>query len=391
MRNLKIVGSATWKHHELPFAAATWDSTRGSLICAFGPSREDPIITLQRWKSPRTKHVHGRSSAAATDGNDRHTVASWTASPSPLSASPLDRILSLHYFEDDRTVCLVFARGDIVIVREEPLSGEEDIEIVGTVDAGINAAGWSPDEELLAISTEEGTLLFMTRQFDGAGESVLSPNDLHASTHVSVGWGSSETQFKGKRARALRDPTMPEKIDEGRLSTRDTGIASISWRGDGAFLALSTVHAAKRRVIRVYERNGTRVSTSEPVDGLEGALSWRPAGNLLAGIQRLQDHVDVVFFEQNGLRHGQFDLRIDQEAMNGWASCIHVSWNIDSTVLAISFRDRVQLWTMSNYNYYLKQELHLGPTPTESIPVSVAWSTSSPLSLAISSNGWDSR
>jgi elongator complex protein 1 len=153
---------------------------------------------------------------------------------------------------------------------------------------------------------------------------------------------------------------MPEKIDEGVLSPNDDSRATISWRGDGAYLAISTIEGAARRLIRVYSREGVLDSVSEPVDGLEGALSWRPAGNLIAGIQRVESRTDVVFFERNGLRHGQFSLRLTPEQLRTPEQHIRLSWNSDSTVLAVILKDCVQLWTMGNYHWYLKQEIRTG-------------------------------
>lgn len=282
------------------------------------------------------------------------------------------------------TACLVLAGGDITVVREEPQAGEDRIEIVGSVDEGITAARWSPDEELLAITTKADTLVFMSRGFEGVTDVAISPEDLKASNHVSVGWGKKETQFKGKGAKAMRDPTMPEKIDEGVLSSNDDSRVSISWRGDGAYLAISTVEAATRRVVRVYSREGVLESVSEPVDGLEGALSWRPAGNLIAGIQRLQDRVDVVFFERNGLRHGQFTLRITPEQLQRQDEHIKLHWNSDSTVLAAVMSSQIQLWTTSNYHWYLKQvishEILLVANP-------LAWHPEKPLRLLTVGSG----
>ncbi|KAI9887623.1 MAG: hypothetical protein M1823_000607 [Watsoniomyces obsoletus] len=385
MRNLKNLRCVECHWSENTLTASAWDSSTDDLICAFGPSEGDPHITLKRWMCSDVRGRTVRPPKTKDIQDDICTIASWEAlSPSP--SLPCDKIISLQYFGDIKTTCVVLAGGDILLVREAPGPGEEDIETVGSVDAGITAARWSPDEERLALTTEAQTLLFMTRQFDGAGETIMAEEDLKASKHVSVGWGSAETQFKGKRAKALRDPTMPEKVDEGRLSPHDRGQVTISWRGDGAYVAVSTIHAGQRRVIRVYDRDGTLDSVSEPVDGLEGALSWRPAGNLLAGVQRFPDHVEVVFFERNGLRHGQFDLRLDQEAMNSWATAIELDWNYDSTVLAVSFRDRVQLWTMGNYHYYLKQEIHLVQKQDLSAAISVTWSPTSALRLTIASD-----
>lgn len=277
--------------------------------------------------------------------------------------------------------------GDIVVVEEGLSPGDLHIEIMGSIDAGINAARWSPDEELLVITTKADTVVFMSRTFDGIAEASMTSADLSASKHVSVGWGKKETQFQGKgaKAKALRDPTIPERVDEGELSVNDDGQTNVSWRGDGAYVAISTIESASRRLIRVYTRDGVLDGVSEPVDGLEGALSWRPAGNLMAGVQRFSDHVDVVFFERNGLRHGQFTLRSTESVLDD-STRINLEWNTDSTVLAVSFGCTIQFWTMGNYHWYLKQEILL-----ESPCSRVSWHPEKALRLAIASSGWSSR
>lgn len=370
MRNLRNVWlRETQISSDLPLTATAWDTSSDSVVCTFGPTEQSPIIELRR-KRPD----------AQTDDSTDHRLsreafeclASWDA-PCPLPELPCDRVLSLHYFADNLTACLVLEGGDIIMVREEPLPGEDKIEILGSVDVGISAAAWSPDEELLAITTRARTLLYMTREFENVAEITLTQADLQSSQHVSVGWGKRETQFQGKRAKALRDPTVPEKVDEGKLSGNDDASTTISWRGDGAYVAVNSIEEGARRAVRVYSREGTLDSVSEPVDGLEGALSWRPSGNLIAGIQRLDDRIDVVFFERNGLRHGQFTLRLSEEERLSWGSQIQLSWNVDSTVLAVRFKDRVQLWTTGNYYYYLKQEIPIVVDPEFSFSYSFDW------------------
>ncbi|OJJ41142.1 hypothetical protein ASPWEDRAFT_247455 [Aspergillus wentii DTO 134E9] len=366
MRNLKNVRLAEVQlQNDLPLTATAWDTTSDAIVCTFGPAQDNAVIELRR-----KRHDAYFSDPVGADVFE--CIASWDA-PCPLPDLACDRVLSLHYFADNLTACLVLEGGDIIIVREEPLPGEDKIEILGSVDVGITAAAWSPDEELLAITTRANTFLYMTRDFENVADITFTPQDLQASQHVSVGWGKRETQFQGKRAKALRDPTVPEKFDEGKLSNNDDASTTITWRGDGAYVAVNSIEAGNRRVIRVYSREGTIDSVSEPVDGLEGALSWRPYGNLIAGIQRLDDRVDVVFFERNGLRHGEFTLRLTDEERASWASNIHLSWNIDSTVLAVQFKDRVQFWTMGNYHYYLKQEVPVTVSPEYSTPFSFTW------------------
>lgn len=196
----------------------------------------------------------------------------------------------------------------------------------------------------------------MGSSLDPVAEVAMTADDLQASKHVSVGWGKKETQFQGRGAKALRDPTIPEKVDEGVPSRHEDGATSISWRGDGSYVAINSVQDGTRRVIRVYSREGELDSASEPVDHLESSLSWRPSGNLMAGIQRYQDKVDVVFFERNGLRHGQFTLRSSLEDVIACPK-IQLEWNTDSTTLAVVLTKTVQFWTMGNYHWYLKQEI----------------------------------
>lgn len=291
----------------------------------------------------------------------------------------VDRVVSLHHFGDTLTTCLVLEGGDIVVVQESDGVNPRDgvhIEIMGSIDDGITAASWSPDEELLAITTKANTAVFMSRSFDGITDNTMTSDDLKASKHVSVGWGKKETQFQGRGAKALRDPTIPEKVDQGVLSPHDDGSVVISWRGDGAYVAINSIEAGIRRVIRVYSRDGVLDSVSEPVDGMEGTLTWRPAGNLMAGIQRFADRVDVIFFERNGLRHGQFSLRAPEDRTLA-KDRIQLEWNSDSTILAVTLDDRIQLWTMGNYHWYLKQEIFVWERP-----LSLTWHPEKPLRFA---------
>lgn len=265
---------------------------------------------------------------------------------------------------------LVLRNGDLVKIEDS------SVEIVGTVDGGIIAASWSPDEEVLALCTEQGSVLLMTRDFDPIHETNFSVDDLKASKHVNVGWGKAETQFQGKGAKAMRDPTVPEKVDHGIASQFETGDVVISWRGDGAYFAVSRLDVGKRRVVRTYSREGVLDSVSEPVDGLQHALSWRPSGNIICAVREMNDQLDMVFFERNGLRHGGFLLNNDSlRRVNGLA------WNSDSSILAVSFSDKTQLWTTGNYHWYLKLEFS---TPESS---SVCWHPENPQRFMISSPG----
>ncbi|KAI8634173.1 elongator complex protein [Xylariaceae sp. FL1651] len=378
MRNLRNIRYSTWDtdvncNGDI-ITSTCWDPAKDELLCTLGPNETDGRIRLLRILE------HVRASSVDVECQE---VASWDA-PSPNPDLVVDRVVSLHHFADSLTTCLVLEGGDIVVVQESEDSSPSDgvhIEIMGSIDEGITAASWSPDEDLLAITTKANTVIFMSRGFDGITDMAMVADDLSASKHVSVGWGKKETQFQGRGAKALRDPTIPEKVDEGVISPMDEGSTTVSWRGDGAYVAISSIEAGIRRVIRVYSRDGVLDSVSEPVDYMDSALSWRPTGNLIASIQRLGDRVDVIFFERNGLRHGQFSLRAPKGRTLA-KDKIRLAWNSDSTVLAVTLDDRIQLWTMGNYHWYLKQEIS-----TENQLEIVAWHPEKSLRFGAATSG----
>ncbi|KAK9365136.1 IKI3 family-domain-containing protein [Lipomyces kononenkoae] len=333
---------------DLPLSSTFFDAVNDALICTFGPSEEFQCIEIQE----------------VTKAGQVRVLASWDSvqvGPHP------DRIVDLHYFPDTNSAVLVLSGGNIVsvLVKDEDRTEEAIVEIVGSIDDGIAAAAWSPDEEILALVTGSQGFILLSRQFDPLAEQNIIADDLKISRHVSVGWGKKETQFEGKGVKGMRDPTIPEKIDEGVQSAMDDGKVRISWRGDGAYVSVNSVDTLDldvrqllRRTIRVYSREGVLDSVSEPVDGQESFVSWRPSGNLIASMQRVPDgeqrRLDVIFFERNGLRRYEFNTRLAPNE-----PILDLQWNVESSVLAVLLNNRIQLWTMSNYYWYLKQEVYL--------------------------------
>lgn len=302
-------------------------------------------------------------------------------------SSPESNFVSFSHFVDSASLVFVFENGDIISAvydASAPDYESTSVEIVGLIDAGIYTASWSPDEETLALLTKENNLIVLLRYFDPICEKHLNPEDINVadSKHVSVGWGKEETQFKGKGFKALererealkyagldlkedspmRDPTVAE-IEMGTLSNFDDGSFSISWRGDCEFFAVSTVEEVKshksysRRVIRVFSREGELDSVSEAIDGLEHTLAWRPSGSLIASTQRFTDSdgdvvLNVAFYERNGLRHGEFNTRLNPYE----EQIVNIEWSANSDVMAFHTNTCVRVWTTKNYHWYLKQE-----------------------------------
>lgn len=146
-------------------------------------------------------------------------------------------------------------------------------------------------------------------------------------------------------------------------SPDDDGLPALSWRGDGAYLVVSSLSPEglpgsendRHRTLRVYDRQGALQSTSEDVAGLEHTLVWRPSGNLIMATQRFgfegggagrEGRHDVIFYERNGLRHGEFSLKVNDLAVKGkgptfstdrrWGYKVReLTWNSDSNVLAV--------------------------------------------------------
>jgi elongator complex protein 1 len=212
---------------------------------------------------------------------------------------------------------------------------------------------------------------------------------------INVGWGSKQTQFHGSLGKAAAQAPAASSLSSVGVSPDDDLLTRISWRGDGTLFAVSAVSAAavgatslRRRVLRVYNRDGALQATAEAVPGLEHPLSWRPSGNLIVSVQRFgtfpgggkgrEGRHDIVFFEKNGLRHGEFGLRhgtlgvgpSDSKERKWGYKVKEVSWSADSNVLLVWIEEDagdtgesfgiasratlislVQLWTTGNYHW----------------------------------------
>lgn len=72
--------------------------------------------------------------------------------------------------------------------------------------------------------------------------------------------------------------------------------------------------------------------------GLEHPVAWSGAKGLIASTQRYPEEEgrkgrhDVVFFERNGLRHGEFGLT---EKLGSNYRVRDLEWNADSSILAV--------------------------------------------------------
>lgn len=242
---------------------------------------------------------------------------------------------------------------------------------------------------------------------------------------INVGWGSKATQFHGSLGKTAAKERSIAVHDIGS-SPDDDGSPRISWKGDGSTFVVSSleksllppppqsssssssttpIETQKHRILRYYSPQPKLryLHPSELIAGLEHQLSWRPSGSLVASTQRFSPTLaglgkgregrhDVVFFEPNGLRHGEFGLRVDRwlaskkegskgKDVESWGYRVkELMWNSDSAVLAVWLevkgevasgstgvnsdtnsngfvRDIIQLWTTSNYHWYEARQI----------------------------------
>ncbi|KAK2177216.1 hypothetical protein NP493_613g03011 [Ridgeia piscesae] len=270
-------------------------------------------------------------------------------------------IVDIEHLPDQMAVCVATWRGDLILWN----TSSNELEGVGSVDSGLRSVSWSPDQELLALTTGQDTLIMMTRDFDPILEVPIHPTEFGEAEPINVGWGKKTTQFHGSEGKqAALQTAEPLKVE----SMEDDGRTRISWRGDGQCFAISAIcPKTGERSLRTWTREGVLYSTAEMVPGLEQALAWKPSGSLIVSSQRRPNKHDIIFFERNGLRHGEFTLPFGVHDVK----VKEVFWNIDSTVLAVWCEDLppegdtaefapksyVELWTVGNYHWYLKQNL----------------------------------
>uniref|UniRef100_A0A8C1LBU3 Elongator complex protein 1 n=1 Tax=Cyprinus carpio TaxID=7962 RepID=A0A8C1LBU3_CYPCA len=297
-------------------------------------------------------------------------------------------VVAIQDLPDQESVCVATASGDVILYN----LNTSQLECVGSVESGLTGMTWSPDQELVTLTTGQDTIIMMTKDFEPITEVAINQDDFGEDKFITVGWGKKETQFHGSEGKqaAQRKEVQPALPWDDRKPR-------ITWRGDGQFFAVSAVcPQTGARKVRIWNRECVLQATSEAVNGLEQPLCWKPSGSLIASTQRHPNKHSVVFMEKNGLLHGDFTLPFGKEQVK----VKELLWNSDSTVLAVWMEDSkprennhlstyIQLWTVGNYHWYLKQSLHFGNEPLRA-PACVCWDPEKPLRLHLLTRGWAS-
>ncbi|KAF1334906.1 Elongator complex protein 1, partial [Globisporangium splendens] len=245
--------------------------------------------------------------------------------------------------ELDALVC-ANTNGTLAVIDVNARDGEE----IGAMDGGIRGIAWSSNQEMVAVVTGVGTVLVMNTQWE-----VLYETQLDAFLPA----GLSRMQPEG---------------DNGSSSSE----VAVCWREDSQYLVLNVplvTTVGGKLVQKVMVFTGQlefhalgRLEDGRDIPQLGAALDWCPNHSLIASSEIRKEQLFIVFFERNGLRHGEFALPAEYHASSYRVT--QVAWNIESDILAVALEDSdgatqsvVQLWTRNNYHWYLKQErrLHL--------------------------------
>ncbi|DAZ93355.1 TPA: hypothetical protein N0F65_011881 [Lagenidium giganteum] len=241
--------------------------------------------------------------------------------------------------ELDALVC-AHTTGTLVVVTLETL----DVEEIGALDGGIRGLAWSSSQEMLALCTGAGAVLVMNTQWEVLHEASLVdllPADAVAATGHSLALASTSLE--------------------------------LCWREDAQYLVLnvplvSTATGAVVQKVLVLTSSLTlhalgRLEDGRPIPHLGSVVTWCPNHSLIASAEARKQQLLVVFFERNGLRHGEFALPAEYKSTAFRVQ--QLQWNIDSDVLAVAIQSLdgtqsiLQLWTRNNYHWYLKRETRL--------------------------------
>ncbi|XP_008325394.1 elongator complex protein 1 [Cynoglossus semilaevis] len=297
-------------------------------------------------------------------------------------------VVGLQDLAELESACVATASGDVVLFNFNTFQ----LECVGSVDSGLTSMSWSPDEELVILTTGLESIIMMTKDFEPIIEVGIHQDDFGEGKFITVGWGKKETQFHGSEG---KQAAQRNNLEVKAAAGWDDRRPRVTWRGDGQLFAVSAIcPQTGARKVRVWNREGVLQATSEAINGLEQALCWKPSGSLIASTQRHPNKHSVVFMEKNGLLHGDFTLPFSKDQ----AKVKELLWNNDSSALAVWLEDMtpgedgqvntyIQLWTMGNYHWYLKQSLDFGRDPQKA-PICVCWDPERPLKLHLIRRNW---
>lgn len=147
MRNLQILD------HYKVFADYPSESSDGrKAFTAYDPDSEALYAAIHR---NDTIYVYKHDRTSTAQPPSFNMIGSL---PTMEDEENRNTIVDFVFLPDAQAACLCTTGGDIVLVHGEGNMNQDPLEVVGSVDSGILAVQWSPDQEVVVLVT--GTLNF---------------------------------------------------------------------------------------------------------------------------------------------------------------------------------------------------------------------------------------
>ncbi|CAF1949608.1 unnamed protein product [Rotaria magnacalcarata] len=308
-----------------------------------------------------------------------HSIYSLTLEDEKLKSiyTTTDKTITLEdlsYISELNHLCFGLSNGDLVSIQFDN-DFDENVNVIGTLEECIHELKSSPDLQILVAVTNSKVLLLSTNNdYEPIAEAILDTSEFGEQQLVNVGWGSKTTQFHGsvgKKAALETAQTTPTTL----RANDDDNRSRIVWRDDGDLFAISFISLTNQwRTIKIFNKQGQLQATNEsPLNGfIESAIAWKISGEFIGAAMRFNNgqKLTISFLEKNGLKHGELVLETGENIKQ---YVEHIAWNKDSTILALVLHKEndsyLQLWSSSNYHWYLKQNI---PFPSVNIQ-SLLW------------------
>jgi len=286
-------------------------------------------------------HVFKQDSAEVNPAELSKVCDAFFGDEDPTIAE--SKLVGFDYVQELEGAVLAFSSGSMYLYKLDT----QEIEEVGQLPDGIFTALWSPNQEYFSVATKGGKLLLFTPEFDVLYEVDIDDDDLS--------FASAE-----EKAQGVRD-------------------VDISWRGDSSIFVVNYGVAGGRKCLTRDVQKSLLVTkgparaddvsvfsvSEKPVASLELPINFMPSGSLVAGFQNRiksdkQVNPEIIFWERNGLRHGQFSL--PGAGAEPRTTVKSLRFNPESVLLAvhclIDGNEQVLIYTRSNWEWYCKQVIN---------------------------------